>query len=460
MRNLDYRTKLVIVLLYSGILIGKASTYFGIALGVTFLFEDKMFWRRWYDALTRPGDPAGSFSWALLVSVLYGVAQVIRGCFLEYPLTTALEILVFNLCPIYLFSGIWAGARAPWIVPQYIRIMAWYAVIYTILYALVFRHFTISLSGVLPGSGMDLFGRPRSGSLVLLGLLAYAPSLARFWLPVIVLCCLTIANQERGDWLGFMVALTVWGWLARRINRVMIIGAAVASILLVAYLVDLRLPGFEDRGGELSASDTVARMAGMISPELAEEAGASVANSEYYYGTVYWRKHWWAQISDEVSANFGTRMFGLGYGYPLASLAGSEVEAQGTRSPHNIFYFAYGYSGLVGVAIFAWLQLSLLRLLWRAFKVTGETFGLVFFSYALIGAFFGNFLETPQAGIYVYIFLGLLLGPSLSPISVQYAFTTPTFNEMVNRSANAHEVPGGVGGAGQAKEIPIQGTSC
>jgi hypothetical protein len=414
MTKLDYRTKLVIVLVYGSVFIGKASAYLGIALGVTFIFEDKMLWRRWYDALTRKGDPIGPFAWALLISVLYGVAQVIRGCVLEYPLSTALEILVFNLCPIYLFAGIWAGARAPWIVPQNIRFMAWYMVIYTILYLLVFRHMTISLSGILPGSNMDLLGSPGSGSAILLGLLAYEPSLARFWLPVLVLCCLTIANQERADWLGLMVALTVWGGLTRRINRVVMIGATVASILFVAYLVDLRLPAIQGRGGELSARDTVARMAASISPDMAEEVGSSVGNSKFYYGTVYWRKHWWAQIADEVSANTGTMMFGLGYGYPLAALAGADVEATGTRSPHNIFYFAYGYSGLVGAAIFFWLELSLLRVLWRAFKVTREVYGLTFYCYQLIGAFFGNSLETPQGGIFIYIFLGLLLGPAMS----------------------------------------------
>lgn len=416
MRTLDYRTKLVIGLLYSSAVLGKAYAFIGIALGVLFLFEGNMLWRRWYDALTRPHDPVGAFAWALITSVLYGVAQVIRGRLLEYPLGTALEILVFNLCPIYLFAGLWAGERAPWIVPQYVRIMAWYTVAYAFLYVLIFRHFTMSLSGILPGSSMDLLGRPGSGSMILLGLLAYEVSLARYWLPVLVLCCLTIANQERGDWLGLTVAMTLWGWLNRSLNRVAMIGAAIACILAVAYAVDLRLPAFADRGGELSARGTVARMAGSISPELSQEVGSSVGNAEFYYGTVYWRKHWWSQIAEEVSGKAETVAFGLGYGYPLAKLAGPQVAATGTRSPHNIFFFAYGYSGVLGVAIFVWLELSMLRLLWKAYKVSGETYGLTFFCYALIGAFFGNYLETPQAGIFFYMFLGLQVGFAVSQL--------------------------------------------
>jgi hypothetical protein len=103
--------------------------------------------------------------------------------------------------------------------------------------------------------------------------------------------------------------------------------------------------------------------------------------------------------------------FGLGYGYPLARLAGREVEKEGTRSPHSVFYFTYAYSGLVGFAIFSWLAVRLLLLLWQTYRVTGVSFGLIYFLYSLIGAFFGNLIETPQAAIPLYLVLGLLIGP-------------------------------------------------
>ena len=431
MKNLDYRTKLIAILLYSAVLIGKAYAFFGLALGAVLIFEGKMFWRRWFNALTQRGHPAGAFSWALLVSLLYGIAQVIRAWIVEEPIGTALEILVFNLCPIYFWWGLWAGARAPGMVRKYIRFVAWYTVIYTVLFFAFFQGKSISLSGILPGSNIDLLGAPGSGSSTLLGLLAYETHLGQWWLPIIVLCCLTIANQERADWLGLIVAVTLWGFLTRRIGRVMMVGAVIASLLLVAYLVDLRLPAIEGRGGVLSARDTVARMAASISPDLAQDVGSTVSNSQFYYGTVLWRKNWWAHISEEVSGSPLTIAFGLGYGYPLAELAGHEVMATGTRSPHNIFFFAYGYSGLVGVAIFFWLQISLLVLLWRAFKVSGETYALTLFAYELLGAFFGNFLETPQGGIYIYVILGLIVGPALSqmefdrePVPMEYSVNT------------------------------------
>jgi hypothetical protein len=152
-------------------------------------------------------------------------------------------------------------------------------------------------------------------------------------------------------------------------------------------------------------------MAGSVSPELAEAVGGERGNAQFYYGTVYWRKHWWANIREEVSKDPINLIFGLGYGYPLATLTGNAgTMKEGTRSPHSIFYFTLAYSGLIGVAIFFWLEISVLRLLYRVFKVTGQTYALAYFVYSITGAFFGNFLETPS-GIVVYLLLGLCIGP-------------------------------------------------
>jgi hypothetical protein len=226
-----------------------------------------------------------------------------------------------------------------------------------------------------------------------------------------VLSCLTIANQERADWLGLGLALMVWGKLSKKINRVFAVLGTITVVLVIAALIDLRLPAIPGRGGELSARETVARMAGSISPALAEEVGGSRANSQFYYGTVYWRKHWWANIREEVSKDPMTLTFGLGYGYPLANLTDNPgTIQQGTRSPHNIFYFTLAYSGLIGVAIFFWLEISILLLVYRVFKVTGQTFGLAFFVYSITNAFFGNYIETPGA-INIYLLLGLCVGP-------------------------------------------------
>ena len=409
--NLDIWCKLVVLYLWGSLFLGKASAYVGLALGGLLLFAPRVLWDRWYVALTRRSDPLNGTAWALLVSLAYGFAQTIYGVLQGYQLITALQILVFNLCPVYLFLGIWVGVRHPATVRKYIRFMALCIVIYTPIYFLFLRKANITLTGVLPGTGLDLLPNPGSGTMPLLGLLTLEPYLAPFWLPIIVLVCLTIANQERADWLGLGICLALWGKLTRNMGRVLAIAGCMATILIIAALIDLKLPPIPGRGGELSARGTIARMAGSISPQLAAEAGGGAANARFYYGTVHWREHWWAAIRSEVSKDNKTMIFGLGYGYPLARLAGRDVEKEGTRSPHSIFYFTLSYSGIVGFAIFVWLAGSILHLLWRTYQVTGVTFGLIYFVYSLIGAFFGNLIETPQAAIPLYLMLGILIGP-------------------------------------------------
>ena len=409
--HLDNWSKMVVVYLWSSQFLGKASVYIGLALGGLLLFSARVFWDRWYLALTRRSDPLNRVAWALLVSLLYGFAQVIRGTLIGYPVMTALQILVFNLCPVYLFLGLWIGFRHPGIIRKYVRFLAWLAVVYTPLYFIFFKNLHVTMTGIVPGSGLELLSNPGSGSLALLGLLTLERSLAQFWLPIVVLVCLTIGYQERADWLGFGLCLLVWGKLANRMGRFIAIAGCVFGVLLIASLIDLKLPPFPGRGGELSARGTLARMAGSISPEMASNFGVDAATARMDYGTVYWRKHWWAAIRNEVSKDYKSEIFGMGYGYPLAKLASRDVEKEGTRSPHSIFYFTLAYSGIVGFGIFCWLEICMMLLLWRIYKVSGETFGLIYWLFTLIGAFFGNLIETPQASIPLYLLCGMAMGP-------------------------------------------------
>jgi hypothetical protein len=418
--HLDNWSKLVVVYLWSSQFLGKASVYIGLALGGLLLFNARVFWDRWYLALTRRSDPLNRFSWALLVSLLYGIGQVIRGILIGYEPMIALQILVFNLCPVYLFLGLWIGFHHRGIIRTYVRFLAWLAVVYTPLYFIFFKNLHITLSGIVPGSGLEILSNPGSGSLTLLGLLTLERSLAQFWIPVVVLVCLTIGYQERADWLGFGLCLLVWGKLTNKMGRFMAIAGCIFGVLLIASLIDLKLPPFPGRGGELSARGTLARMAGSISPEMASQFGVDAATARMDYGTVYWRKHWWANIRNEVSKDYKSEIFGMGYGYPLAKLATRDVEKEGTRSPHSIFYFTLAYSGIVGFGIFCWLEICMMLLLWRIYKVSGETFGLIYWLFTLIGAFFGNLIETPQASIPLYLLCGMAMGPFFLRIGQVY----------------------------------------
>jgi hypothetical protein len=414
--GLDAWTKVVLFFLFGLTFAGKASAYVELAFGGMLLLSPRVLWDRWYHALTRRQDVLNEIGWPLLISLIYGFGQLIYGLFLGYSVLTAFQVLLFNICPVYLFLGIWVGSRHPGTVRLYIRCMAWFAVIFTPLYFLVLQN--LSTAGAGSDSGYAT-GGPASGSVLLLGLISYEPSLLKFWLPILVLTGLTIANQERADWLGLGLALMVWGKLSKRIGRIFSVLGVLAAILLIAALIDLKLPPIPGRGGVLSARGTLARMAGSVNPELAAEIEGDRADANFYYGTVYWRKRWWGAIREEVSKDPLTLTFGLGYGYPLAKLSGNVGTVQeGTRSPHSIFYFTLAYSGIVGVVIFFWLEICLARLLYRAYKVTGQTYGLTYYAYAIVGAFFGNFLETPAAIIF-YLLLGLCIGPMFLELELE-----------------------------------------
>jgi hypothetical protein len=419
-------TKVALFLLIGTMFVGKAAPYIAIGLGGLLLLSPRVLWDRWFHALTRGTDYLNGIAWPLLISLIYGFAQLIYGLLLGYSLKTAALILVFNICPVYLFLGIWVGFRHPEMVRKYIRFIAWYTLIYTPVYFLFLRKLSIAGAGGDPDS-YPIFGNPGSGSTTILGLLAYEPSLVRFWAPILVLTGLTIANQERADWLGLGLALTLWGKLAKKMGRVFGVLGVLTAILLIAALIDLRLPPIPGRGGELSARGTLARMAGSISPEFAQAMEENRTDANFYYGTVLWRKHWWAMIRQEVTRDPQTLIFGLGYGYPLARLTGNEgTIKEGTRSPHNIFYFTLAYSGIIGVVIFFWFELLLLRLLYRVYQITGQIYGLAYFIYCFVGAFFGNFLETPSA-ITFYLVLGLCIGPMFLQLELE---KHPQYHEL------------------------------
>jgi hypothetical protein len=425
----DAWTKVVVFLLFGSMFMGKASAYVALGFGGLLLLSPRLLWNRWYVALVRRQDQLSEIAWPLLISLIYGFGQLIYGILLGHPVKTAFQILIFNICPVYLFLGIWVGLRHPSLVRKYTRYMAWYVTAYAPLYFL-FLH-KLGTAWTRSDSGYVPFGSPGSGSVTLLGLLMYEPALVEFLLPILVLICLTIVNQERADWLGVGVALMVWSKLSRRMGRVFSMFFIFTAILLIAALIDFKLPPLAGRGGELSARGTLGRIAGSFSPEMAADVSGSRSDAQMYYGTVYWRKHWWAAIREEVSKDPLTLSFGLGYGYPLAKLSGDgEAVHDGVRSPHSIFYFALAYSGVTGVVIFFWFQICLIRLLYRVCRVTGQMFGMAYFLYSFVGAFLGNFLETPGA-ITFYLLLGLCIGPMFLDLEVEEYAESSELDEPV-----------------------------
>ena len=398
---------------------GKTFYYLGIppakifigdvVLGMFFLLRPRELCDRWIGYLIEK-SVISPFAWVLLLSVLYGVFEVYYGLSAGYPTLTALENLVFNLYPIYFFLGMWVGAEHPTMLQKVIRAWAWTLAIYGPAYML----FLSTIPVFMPGTkDVPVFSQAGGGGFLILSLLARERKPLRFWFPMLISAIMVLAIQVRAEWVSVIVGFSVWGLLERKLTKCLSAFALAGVLLLVGFVADVDLPGTAGRGGRISSTEIVARGLSAISPQLGQEFTDS--KSVYSYaGTIIWRTKWWNAIWSSVAENdsLTKRLIGNGYGYPLKELV-TYLKGQDIRTPHSIFYFALGYSGWIGVALFFSLQASLVAMSWRAYKLTGESYGIVFVACTLIPAFFGNSFETPSAAIPFYLCMGLFLGPSL-----------------------------------------------
>lgn len=383
-----------------------------VVLACFLFFHPRAILGRWADALMR-SVPLSGLAWVLLLFVFYGFAEVVRGILLGFSPIVAVQNFVFNVYPLYLFLGMWAGARHPDLLLKLVRIMAWGSAIYGPLYLLFLHNIQITLPG---SDGVPLFSQAGGGSFTILSLLCLERKPSRYWLPIGVAAFMLLATQVRAEWLGFTLALLVWGMLGRKMDRVFLIGGLVIALLAVGWVADVKLPSTAERGGAVSSREIVARGVAAVSPDAAEEY-TSNRNASFYAGTITWRTKWWHAIWDSVHEDVPTTLVGHGYGYPLKDLV-SYLKGMDIRTPHSVFYYALGYSGWVGVALFFGFQSVLAWLLWRAYKFTRQPIGLVFWTLTLSSAFFGNFFETPAGAISFYLFIGMMIVPGLRRIPI------------------------------------------
>src|SRR6202050_5537144 len=114
-RNWDAWSKWVLFLLVGYSLTGRSFAYLGIppaklfigdlTLAAFIFLRPRKLFDPWIKALTK-GGALGPLAWILLISISYGIFQVIRGVLLGFPPLTAMQNLVFNIYPLYLFLGI------------------------------------------------------------------------------------------------------------------------------------------------------------------------------------------------------------------------------------------------------------------------------------------------------------------------------------------------------------------
>jgi hypothetical protein len=395
--------------------LGVAPLYIGeLTLAAFLVLKPRVVLSTWITSLLRP-SPLNALALALFVFMVYGVWQVARGLSNGSGLIYTLKFFVFNYYALYLFLGIWVALQAPDLLPKLIRILAWVNGIYGILFVVFLRHVDIHLQGS-GGTGVPLFSAPIGQAVVVLGLLCFERNLRAVWLVLVLNVLVSLAWQVRSEWFGLGLGAIAWGFLTGRLGRVLAIGMAGVVVLGIIELAGIELIGRS--GDQISLSENLARVIAPINLELAKQLSP---NAVYHAGTAEWRELWWDQIWLSVHSTPMLEAFGHGYGFDLFGLAPAEVRAGQedweVRTPHSIFFYALGYTGWVGVVLFALLHLAILRLLWRAFALTGQPVGIVWWILGMGRAFFEEGFETPFKAIPFYLLMGLCIAPALQWMS-------------------------------------------
>lgn len=403
---------LVLFTLCGFLLLGRSFAYFGIPpakifigellLGAFTVIRPRDVLGRWLETAMR-ASPLSGFSITLLLFLLYGAFEFARGITKEYPAFVALQSFVFHFYPLYVFLGIWVGKRRPDLLVRAIPVFAWVHGIYGVLYGTLLDSVWIPI----PSTDVGILGQPNGSVIVILGLLCLKRLRPQDCCALVINVAVLISLQVRADWLAILIAILLRGFLYRRLGNLVFGSIGVLMLLSAAWMANIEMPGPEDRGGNVTAGKLLARIVAPIDISLAKEFDPY---AHVYKGTAVWRTTWWDAIWANVHRDIDTTLFGMGYGYPLPDLV-PYLRGQQIRSPHNVFFYALGYTGWFGVTLFFLLQAQLALLEWRVFRTTGSVFGLLVLVQALVAAFFGNLFETPFGAIPIFLLLGLTAAP-------------------------------------------------
>ncbi len=410
------------LLLLGYLSMGRSFAYVGFApvkafvgelvLGVFLFAHAGTFVRTWAAPLVIRSR-LSSVVWLGFLFVGYGIFEVLRGIGLGYPPLTALQCLAFNYYPLYLFLGLSIGQRHPQFLQRFIRPLAWAHGLYGVIYILFLNSSTV----LLPHASVRLFGAPGGSTMVLLGLLTLEPNVRKVWPLLVLNGFVLLGMQIRSQWTAFAIALLFYACVMKRVRRLIAAVLVIATVLGVMYATDLTLPGPIGRGGTISVRALMGRAIAAVDPELARDYTTGV---ETYSDTANWRLDWWGAIWASVHQDAWRALVGHGYGFPLPSVAPSlvfpdlgKLEGAGMalRTPHSVFFYALGYGGWLGLLLFVALHLSLARLLWHSYRLTGQPFGLLAWVAAMTDGSFTSVFESPYGAIPLYILVGLSIAP-------------------------------------------------
>jgi hypothetical protein len=346
----------------------------------------------------------------LLISLLFGVFQVLHGIWLGHPVLSAIRDLAFDYYPIYFFLGVWVALRERDFLPRLLYLAGWANGIYGILYILVLSRIDWFFPGVSQEvARVPIFGQPLFSGAIILGLLSTQKNLLRI-LPLLLLnTAVLLGMVTRGEWLSFGLGLFIWALLTRNLKSLALGGAMVLVLLGAMYVTGFEIQAPEGRGGTISATDLYGRILAPVDKDLASDY---TSDAQMHEETVAFRTLWWIAIWESVHSSVSNTLFGHGYGFPLGDLV-PYLAGNFIRTPHNVFFYALGYTGWVGVLIFGLLLTEIARLSWRVYRRDGQPFAIVFWIYMLAYSLFTAFFEVPYGAIPFFVVAGCACAPLL-----------------------------------------------
>jgi hypothetical protein len=352
---------------------------------------------------------------AYLLFFGWGLTEVVHGIVAGYPPLTALRDLAFNYYPLYFVLGLWAGLHRPDLLPKLIRGFAWFNAVYGILFLTTLSRVEWFLPGVNEEvTPVPFFPQPIFSLVALLGLLAYGGSSLKTWCLLLLNAFVMLGMQFRTEWLAFVIGAGTLFLVMGHGKRLLAAAAMIAALLAVLYATDVTIPGPATRGGDTSFRQLTDRVTAPFSADPTSEATASgLGDSLSEESTFVWRTVWWMAIWDSVQESVSTRVWGFGYGYPLGELV-PYLKDEFIRTPHNLFFYALGYSGWVGVAAVFAFQMEIFRLLRKSDTIAKDPVRLPFWAAMLTYSMFFPLGETPYGAIPFYLVLGWSCAPAIA----------------------------------------------
>jgi len=425
---------IVSFLLIGYLCMGRSFAYWGVPPQHIFVGEmvliSFLFWG--------PASPEGRWPWVVanipalrpflrvfLVSLAFGAFQVAHGILLGHPALSAVRDLAFNYYPAYFFLGIWVAARDRRFLEKFLRFAGWANGLYGIVYIVVLSRLPLFFPGVsqevVP---VPVFGQPMFSGVILLSLLSVEKDLRGTWAILLMNAAVLIGMVTRGEWLAFGVGLLAWVLLTGNFRRVAIGGAMVLGLLGAMYVTGFAIEAPEGRGGTISATDLVGRV---LAPLDKDRAAEYTSDAQMHEETVAFRTLWWIAIWDSVHESTSRTLFGHGYGFPLGDLV-PYLEGEFIRTPHNVFFYALGYTGWSGVLIFGLLLTEVARLSWRVYRRNDQPVAIVFWVTMVVYSMFTAFYETPYGAIPFFILAGSACAPILcvAPAIPNRYYMSPT----------------------------------